>query len=91
VKDGWSDPAVLRQQLLNRAMVLAESTANLMQRLSSLPTLPDVSLPRCIDRLRPPGFSATSSFMTGVAANRMKQHAGTSGLGECKVLGCEIV
>jgi hypothetical protein len=34
---------VLRQQELNRAMVLAKSTTNLMQRLSSLPTAPDVS------------------------------------------------
>ena len=37
---------MLRQQELNRAMVLAESTTNLMQRLSSLPTALDVS-PLC--------------------------------------------
>ena len=42
VTNGWSYPTVLRQQALNRAMVLAKGTPNLIQRLSSLPTAPDV-------------------------------------------------
>jgi|SRR5271166_4346847 len=36
-------PAVPRQQELNRAMVFVKSATNLMQRLSRLPTAPDVS------------------------------------------------
>jgi hypothetical protein len=49
---GRSHPAVLRQHKLNRDMVLAEDSSNLMQRLSRLPAAPHV-VPLHIGQLYP--------------------------------------
>jgi hypothetical protein len=38
-----NDPAALRQQEPNRTMALAQGTANLMQRLTRLPTAPHLN------------------------------------------------
>jgi hypothetical protein len=44
---------MLRQHKLNRHMVLAEDSPNLMQRLSRLPTAPHV-IPLLLRKLEPP-------------------------------------
>jgi hypothetical protein len=68
VTNGWSYPAVLRQQELNRAMVLAKSTTNLMQRLSSLPTAPDLSPLRHRKTIPSSLFHNTTFTSDGVAS-----------------------
>jgi hypothetical protein len=50
---GRSDPAMLCQHKLNRHMIFAEGSPNLMQRLPRLPSTPHL-IPLLLRQLEPP-------------------------------------